>query len=77
MAQRIPAVRPREVIRVLEAAGFLVEHQTGSHVVMRHPEGRRKVTVAYHGRDLKRATLFAILKQAGLSRQEFLRLLRQ
>jgi predicted RNA binding protein YcfA (HicA-like mRNA interferase family) len=77
VAQRIPAVKPREVIRALEDAGFLVEHQTGSHVVMRHPESRRKVTVPHHGRDLKRATLFAILKQAAISRQQFLRLLRQ
>jgi len=77
VAQRIPAVKPREVVRALEAAGFLVEHQTGSHVVMRHPESKRKTTIPYHRRDLKRATLFGILKQAGLSRQEFLRLLRQ
>jgi predicted RNA binding protein YcfA (HicA-like mRNA interferase family) len=61
----------------LETAGFLVEHQSGSHVVMRQPESRRKVTVAYHGRDLKRAMLSAILRQAGLSREEFLRLLRR
>jgi predicted RNA binding protein YcfA (HicA-like mRNA interferase family) len=33
------------------------------------------VTVAYHGRDLDRKTLHSILKQAGLSRDEFLKLL--
>ena len=77
MAQRIPAVKPREVIQVLEAAGFSAEHQTGSHMIMRHGESGRKVTVPYHGRDLKRSTLAAILRQAGLSRQEFLRLLRR
>jgi mRNA interferase HicA len=77
VAQRIPAVKPREVVRVLEAAGFLAEHQTGSHLVMRHPESKRKTTIPYHGRDLKRATLFAILKRPWVPRQEFLRLLRQ
>ncbi len=31
---RLPTVRPRQVIRALERAGFEIDHQTGSHVVL-------------------------------------------
>ena len=31
---RLPTVRPRQVIQVLERAGFEIDHQTGSHVVL-------------------------------------------
>jgi len=44
---------------------------------MRHPVTRRSVPIPVHPRDLKRGLLQRIIKQAGLSREEFLRLLRE
>jgi predicted RNA binding protein YcfA (HicA-like mRNA interferase family) len=72
---RLPACTPAEVIRALERAGFVLHHSTGSHRFFKHPVRPGYVTVAYHGRDLDRKTLHSILKQAGLSRDEFLKLL--
>ena len=34
--ERLPALRPKEVIKALERGGFFIHHQTGSHVAMRH-----------------------------------------
>jgi predicted RNA binding protein YcfA (HicA-like mRNA interferase family) len=49
---------------------------SGSHYILRHP-GRAglRVTIAWHRKDLKPKTLRAIIKQAGLTEAEFLRLL--
>jgi len=63
------------VIRALERAGFFLDHSTGSHRFYRHPHRLGIVTVPFHRKDLKRGTLLAILKQAGLTREEFLKLL--
>ena len=76
MAPQLPVVTAREVVRALLRAGFVIHHQTGSHVQLTHPQrpGLR-VTVPSHSGDVPRGTLHAILRQAGLSRDEFLRLL--
>lgn len=52
--------------------GFVQVRQSGSHVRLRHPDGRA-VTVPDHGRrDLKAGTVHGILRQARVSQQEFL-----
>jgi predicted RNA binding protein YcfA (HicA-like mRNA interferase family) len=76
MSKRLPVVKPKEVIRALERAGFFIHHSTGSHYILKHPDrpGPR-VTIAFHNRDLKRKTLATIVDQAGLSVEEFIELL--
>lgn len=73
MSSRLPALRPHEVIRALERGGFFVHHVTGSHYFLAHPDrpGLR-VTVAYHNKDLKPKTLRSLIRQAGLTVDEFL-----
>ncbi len=75
MARRLPALRPREMVRAFQRAGFTVDHQTGSHVILRHPETRRKVSVPRHNKDLRRGLMMALIHQAGLTPQEFAELL--
>ena len=72
---RLPSLKPRDVIRALERAGFILSSVRGSHHVFRHPDRRRPVVVAYHARELKRGALAGIIKQAGLTQQEFRELL--
>jgi predicted RNA binding protein YcfA (HicA-like mRNA interferase family) len=74
---RLPACTPKDVIRVLERAGFVFDHATGAHHYYRHPQqpALGLITVAIHRKDLKRSTLHSIIKQAGLSRQQFIELL--
>ena len=72
---RLPACTPEMAIRALERAGFFLDHSTGSHRFYRHPDRPGIVTVPFHRKDLKRGTFLAILKQAGLTREEFLKLL--
>jgi predicted RNA binding protein YcfA (HicA-like mRNA interferase family) len=62
----------REVMRKLEAAGFLTVSQKGSHVKLLKvtPEGSRTVIVPRH-REVTYGTLRSILRQADLSIEEF------
>ena len=73
MNQRLPALRPRQVLRALQRAGFFIHHTTGGHYVLKYPDQpARRVTVPYHNKDLKRRTLESIIEQAGMTVAEFL-----
>ena len=73
---RLPTVKPRQLIRVLERAGFEIDHQTGSHIVLRRASDGSRVVVPWHSRDLGRGLTFRIIKSASLTHQEFLELLK-
>ena len=76
MSQRLPALKPRDVLRALQRAGFFVHHTSGSHYILKHPgKLNLRVSVAYHNKDLKRRTLESIIEQAGLTVEEFLKFL--
>lgn len=63
------SVTPRELIKLLESSGFVLQRSKGSHQLFKHPDGRRTI-VPFHSKDLKTGTLLAILKQAGISKEE-------
>jgi predicted RNA binding protein YcfA (HicA-like mRNA interferase family) len=64
---RLPAIIAEAVIAVLERNGFARVRQSGSHVVMRHPDGRWTTVPMHKGRDPARGTLRQILRDANLS----------
>jgi predicted RNA binding protein YcfA (HicA-like mRNA interferase family) len=74
--RKLPALSSDQVRRALVRAGFLVHRIKGSHHHLRHPSrpGARSVVPMHRG-DLPAGTLRAIIKQAGLSLDEFLDLL--
>jgi predicted RNA binding protein YcfA (HicA-like mRNA interferase family) len=74
---KLPQVTGEKVIRVLEKRGFFVHHQKGSHVALRHKiDRRRRVIVPVHkGKAIKKGTLRDIIKDAGLTVEEFNKLL--
>lgn len=71
---RVPRVTARELLAALQRAGFSVVRSKGSHVRLRHPDGRA-VTIPVHPGDLRVATIAAILKAAQMSPDDLLRLL--
>ncbi len=66
-----------KVIKALEKAGFKVLRQKGSHVIMGHEDGRVSVVPVHKGEEIGRGLLRKIIKDAGLSREEFLELLKK
>lgn len=73
---KLPIVSGEETIKALCKAGFKVVRRKGSHVRLekKTEKGTIKVTVPLHP-TLKKGTLRIILKQAGLSIEEFVKLL--
>ncbi len=75
MAPRLPPVTARELIRFLKAQGFAEDRQSGSHLTLRHNQRRVSVTVPVHaGCDIGRGLAARILKDAGFSVEDYLRL---
>jgi mRNA interferase HicA len=68
---RLPTVTPRQLVGALEKVGFEIDHQTGSHVVLRRASDSARVVVPWHNRDLGRGLTLRIIKSAGLTRDEF------
>ncbi len=60
----------REVLAKLLRAGFAEKRQSGSHKILRHPDGRQTY-VAMHTGDIPNGTFRTILKQARLTEEEF------
>ena len=71
MAPRLPQLHPKELIRAFEQLGFIFRQKHGSHVILRHPISKRIVSVPFHPRDIKRGLLFGLLKQGGISQEQF------
>ena len=69
---KLPILPARIVLRKLLRAGFVVLYQRGSHAKLHNHVTHRTVTVPIHPGDLGKKTIASILKQAGLSVEEFL-----
>jgi len=72
---RLPALHPRKVVAALKQSGFVEASQRGSHLHLFHAGRKRMVTVPMHAKDVKRGTLQSIIRQSGLTVEEFLKLL--
>jgi predicted RNA binding protein YcfA (HicA-like mRNA interferase family) len=70
---KLPAVKPKLVIRALKRNGFIIHHTTGSHYFLK--KDKLRVSIPYHNKDIKPGTLASIIAQAGLSVEEFVDLL--
>jgi predicted RNA binding protein YcfA (HicA-like mRNA interferase family) len=59
-----------KLCRVLEKAGYIIDHQTGSHIILRHEAPpHRRLTVPNH-KEIAKGTLKTVLREAGLSVDE-------
>ena len=75
MLARLGGARAKEIVKALERAGFLFDHQQGSHAFYRHPKTRCITVVPMHSKELPRWLLKKIIKEAGLTEDEFRKLL--
>ena len=71
---KIPSISGRECVQALEKVGFRFQRQKGSHISLIREEPFSQVVVPDH-RELDRGTLRAIIRQAGLSVEDFMELL--
>ena len=71
---KLPNVSGAQAIRIFERMGFVVMRQNGSHIVLR--KGSTGCVVSNH-KEIKIGTLAGILRQAGVSIDEFLRMMNE
>ncbi|HKS39519.1 MAG TPA: type II toxin-antitoxin system HicA family toxin [Blastocatellia bacterium] len=71
---KLPRVSGRECVKALESIDFYSKRQEGSHIILRRDDPFAQVVVPDH-KELDRGTLRAIIRQAGLSVDEFVELL--
>lgn len=73
---KLPSLTARGITKALKKLGYYKDRQKGSHATFRHEETGRSVTVPVHkGRELKRGTLSGIIRDLGVSHEEFLKVL--
>jgi predicted RNA binding protein YcfA (HicA-like mRNA interferase family) len=72
---RLPRLKGKELVWALERAGFLAERTRGSHVFLRHPDGRTTTIPVHSGEMIGPGLLRAILRDVELSVDEFADLL--
>ena len=72
---QLPRISGREVAKALRGIGYEFDYQSGSHIVVRQTDPpHRRLTVPDHG-EVAKGTLRAIIRQAGLTVDEFRALL--
>jgi predicted RNA binding protein YcfA (HicA-like mRNA interferase family) len=73
--QKLPRLSGKEVVRILAKTGFFPARQRGSHIIMaKHTEQGKKALVVPNHREIDKGTLLEIIRQAGLTKEEFLKL---
>ena len=73
---KLPLLKPKELIRILEKLGFQLIRQKGSHIFFRHVDGRTTTVPNHPGEEIDRGLLNKIIKKdLGIEREEFLRYL--
>ena len=73
---KLPIVSGKELVKAFAKLGYELDHQTGSHMILRHKDSpHRRLTVPNH-KEMSKGTLRAIIRQAGITREEFLKLVK-
>jgi predicted RNA binding protein YcfA (HicA-like mRNA interferase family) len=69
----VPVLKPREVIAILNALGFVEVRQRGSHKQFRHSDGRATTVPVHAGRDISPILFRKIARDIGLAVDELLK----
>jgi len=72
---KLKPVDADKVVKALASIGFQTIRQHGSHLVMKHPDGRVTVVPIHKGEELGRGILRKIAKDAHISKEELMQLL--
>ena len=69
----VPVLKARDVVKILERFGFVEVRQRGSHKQFRHDDGRATTIPIHSGRDISPILLRQILKDIGVTIEDFLK----
>jgi predicted RNA binding protein YcfA (HicA-like mRNA interferase family) len=71
---KLPAASCRQAVTAFQKVGYEIDHQTGSHVILRNREAPfRRLTIPNH-KEIAKGTLRSLIREAGLTVEEFVAL---
>jgi predicted RNA binding protein YcfA (HicA-like mRNA interferase family) len=68
---RFPALEGKEIVTILEEHGFVVDRQRGSHLFLKHPDGRATVVPIHAGETIGPGLFAKVLRDVELTREDF------
>ena len=77
MNGKLPLLSAKELIKILNKIGFQVLRQRGSHVYLKHNDGRCTVVPLHAGKEIGRGLLKRILNEIEISREDFINILKE
>ncbi len=72
MSPRLPLVTARVVIKAIEKKGFVFKNQRGSHMVYKHPDGRRTTIIDHGSKPMDRSVLKRIIRDTGITIEDLI-----
>ena len=74
---KLPILSGRDVIKALSKQGFAVARQKGSHIILvKESEDSKKGVVVPNHKEIDKGTLLEIIRQSGMTKEDFLRLIK-
>lgn len=74
---KLPAVKGKQLLKILVFVGYEIDHIQGSHHILRNTNGK-KITLPIHGNsEIPKGTVLGILFDADISKEDFVRMLRK
>ena len=77
MGEKLPILKAKDIIAVLQKIGFENVRQKGSHIFFRHTDGRTTLVPRHDNEDIGKGLLRRILKETEIAPEEFLEYIRQ
>ena len=69
---KLPSFTSTEIIKILQKKGFVIDRIKGSHHILLNKNNKIRVVVPMHRTDLPKGTLHEIIKQSGLTDEDFM-----
>ncbi|MBU4299157.1 type II toxin-antitoxin system HicA family toxin [Patescibacteria group bacterium] len=74
---KLPVITSKKLVKILKELGFKLDHTTGSHFIFYQPAVKRRAVVPIHSKDLPKGTLMSILRETGINKEEFEKIIRK
>ena len=69
----LPSLNAKQLIRILLKKGFIQARQSGSHIIFKHPDGRRTTVPFHSSKDIGAGLLRQIMKDSGVTPEDIMK----
>lgn len=74
---KLPNVKGKQLLKILQSVGYILDHVQGSHYVLRRSDGRKTTVPIHRNKEIPKGTLLGILTDLDISKEEFVALLKK